>query len=161
MPRYVLDTSALLTVLNNEPGVDTVLSILEAARSGEAQVYLPFMALMELEYLSLRQRSQGETRRLLTLVEAWPVEIEDSTQEWHHEAALGGCLDLQPGLPGGCRGGAQGSRIRRSPWLEMPAIALQSLRLVSASSAPSATLSLRTPPASCRRRPLASRRFVV
>jgi predicted nucleic acid-binding protein len=87
MPRYILDTSALLTVLNNEPGVDTVLSILEAARSGEAQVYLPFMALMELEYLSLRQRSQGETRRLLTLVEAWPVEIEDSTQEWHHEAA--------------------------------------------------------------------------
>jgi PIN domain nuclease of toxin-antitoxin system len=40
MPRYVLDTSALLTVLNNEPGVDTVLSILEAARSGEAQVHL-------------------------------------------------------------------------------------------------------------------------
>jgi predicted nucleic acid-binding protein len=87
MPRYILDTSALLTVLNNEPGVDTVLSILEAARSGEAQVTLPFMALMELEYLSLRQRSQEETRRMVTLVEAWPVEIEDSTQEWRHEAA--------------------------------------------------------------------------
>jgi predicted nucleic acid-binding protein len=87
MPHYVLDTSALLTVLNNEPGVDTVLSILEAAHSGEAQVTLPFMALMELEYLSLRQRSQEETQRMLTLVEAWPVAIEDSTQEWRHEAA--------------------------------------------------------------------------
>ncbi len=87
MSGYVLDTSALLTVLNNEPGVDTVLSILEAARSGEAQVYLPFMVLMELEYLSLRQRSQDETRWILTLVKAWPVEIEDSTQEWRHEAA--------------------------------------------------------------------------
>ena len=32
MSRYVLDTSALLTVLNNEPGVEIVVSILEAAR---------------------------------------------------------------------------------------------------------------------------------
>jgi predicted nucleic acid-binding protein len=87
MSGYVLDTSALLTVLNNEPGVETVLSILEAAHSGEARVYLPFMALMELEYLSLRQRSQEATRRILTLVEAWPVEVEESTQEWRQEAA--------------------------------------------------------------------------
>ena len=87
MSRYVLDTSALLTVLNNEPGVETVVNILEAARSGEAQVYLPFMALMELEYLSLRRRSPEETQRVLTLVEAWPVEITDSTKEWRHEAA--------------------------------------------------------------------------
>ena len=84
MSRYVLDTSALLTVLNNEPGVETVVNILEAARSGEAQIYLPFIALMELEYLSLRMRSPEETQRVLTLVEAWPVEITDSTLEAHH-----------------------------------------------------------------------------
>jgi predicted nucleic acid-binding protein len=87
MSRYVLDTSALLTVLNKEPGVETVVSILEAARSGTAQIYLPFVALMELEYLSLRQRSPEETQRVLTLVEAWPVEITDSAREWRHEAA--------------------------------------------------------------------------
>lgn len=87
MSGYVLDTSALLTVLNNEPGVDTVLSLLEAARSGEAQVFLPFIALMELEYLTLRQRSRQETQQILTLVEAWPVEIEESREEWRHEAA--------------------------------------------------------------------------
>jgi predicted nucleic acid-binding protein len=87
MSGYVLDTSALLTVLNNEPGVEAVLDVLEAAGSGEVRVYLPFMALMELEYLSLRQRSREATRGILTLVEAWPVEIEESTQEWRHEAA--------------------------------------------------------------------------
>ena len=70
MSHYVLDTSALLTVLNNEPGVDTVLSILEAARSGETYIYLPFMALMELEYLSLRRHSPEETQRALSLIEA-------------------------------------------------------------------------------------------
>ena len=64
MSRYVLDTSALLTVLNNEPGVEIVVSILEAARSEEAQIYLPFMALMELEYLTLRRHSPEETQRV-------------------------------------------------------------------------------------------------
>jgi predicted nucleic acid-binding protein len=87
MSGYVLDTSALLTVLNNEPGVETVLGILEAARSRGVRVYLPFMALMELEYLSLRQRSREATQGILTLVEAWPVEIEESSREWRHEAA--------------------------------------------------------------------------
>jgi len=87
MSRYILDTSAVLTVLNDEQGVETVLSILKTARSGDVQVHLPFMALMELEYLSLRRHSQGETQRVLKLVEAWPVEIEHSTDEWGHAAA--------------------------------------------------------------------------
>ena len=88
MSRYVLDTSAVLTVLNDEEGAETVLRLLEAARSGgEVVIHLPFMALMELEYLNLRQHSQGETQGVLNLVEAWPVEIEHSTEEWRHEAA--------------------------------------------------------------------------
>jgi predicted nucleic acid-binding protein len=66
---------------------EIVLNLLEAARSKEALVHLPFMALMELEYLSLRRCSQGETQRLLSLVEAWPVEIEHPEVEWRHEAA--------------------------------------------------------------------------
>ena len=87
MSRYILDTSAVLTVLNDEEGIETVLSLLEAARSGEALVYLPFMALMELEYLNLCKHSQEETQRVVNLVEAWPVEIKHSTEEWYHEAA--------------------------------------------------------------------------
>jgi predicted nucleic acid-binding protein len=87
MSRYILDTSAVLTVLNDEEGIETVLSLLEAACSGGVLVYLPFMALMELEYLNLRKHSQEETQRVLNLVEAWPVEIKHSTEEWCHEAA--------------------------------------------------------------------------
>ena len=87
MSRYVLDTSAVLTVLNDEEGVETVLSLLELAHSGEVVIHLPFMALMELEYLNLRQHSREGTQRVLNLVEAWPVEIKHSTGEWRHEAA--------------------------------------------------------------------------
>ena len=87
MSRYILDTSAVLAVLNDETGAQTVLGLLEAASGGEAVVYLPFMTLMELEYLSLRQHGEEETRRVLNLVEAWPVELEYPKREWLHEAA--------------------------------------------------------------------------
>lgn len=87
MSRYVLDTSAVLTVLNEEDGVETVLDILEAAHSGGASVYLPFMTLMELEYLGLHKHGQEKTRQVMNLVEAWPVQTEHSTDEWRDEAA--------------------------------------------------------------------------
>ncbi len=87
MSRYVLDTSAVLTILNDEKGAKTVLDILEDARSEKALVYLPFMALMELEYLGLRKRGREKTQQILNLVEAWPVQLTHSTDEWRHEAA--------------------------------------------------------------------------
>jgi len=87
MPSYVLDTSAILTILQNEPGTQAILELLESARSENAIVYLPFMTLMELEYQSLRRFGPGETQRILSLVNAWPVEITHSTEAWQHEAA--------------------------------------------------------------------------
>jgi predicted nucleic acid-binding protein len=87
MPGYVLDTSAVLTVLNNEEGVETVLKLLEAARSEDVSVCAPFMTLMELEYLALRRHGPQETQQVLNLVESWPMKIEHSTDEWRREAA--------------------------------------------------------------------------
>jgi predicted nucleic acid-binding protein len=87
MPSYVLDTSAILTVLQDEPGTRVVLDLLESARSGNVIVYLPFMTLMELEYQSLRRFGPGETQHVLNLVSAWPTESTHSTDVWRHEAA--------------------------------------------------------------------------
>jgi len=93
MPVYVLDTSTLLTVLNDEEGADAVLAILAAAcgeekSSQSTTVHLPFMALMELEYLTLRKLSQEETQKVITMVKAWPVELSESTEGWRSEAAM-------------------------------------------------------------------------
>jgi predicted nucleic acid-binding protein len=88
MPDFVLDTSAVLTVLNREDGLDTVLPLLEKANDRQDVVYIPFMALMELEYLLLRKVSPEETMAILALVRAWPVEVPESTEEWSHRAAL-------------------------------------------------------------------------
>ena len=88
MPAYVLDTSAVLTVLNREEGLDTVLNLLDEAKDQKDLLYLPFMALMELEYLLLRKVSVEETLVILTLVRAWPIHVQESTEEWRHQAAM-------------------------------------------------------------------------
>ncbi|MBI1878519.1 MAG: PIN domain-containing protein, partial [Chloroflexi bacterium] len=83
----MLDTSAILTVLNQEDGLETVIALLDQARAGQATIYLPFIALMELEYLLLRKISAEETEYLLTVVQAWPVQVVESSEEWRHQAA--------------------------------------------------------------------------
>ena len=87
MRAFVLDTSAILTVLNQEDGLETVVELLDEAKAGQASVYLPFMALMELEYLLLRKISAEETEYLLTLVQAWPVQVVESSEAWRRQAA--------------------------------------------------------------------------
>jgi|GEM_PF-2681352 len=87
MSTFVLDTSAIITILNQEEGWDTVLKLLEKAREDRDIVYLPFIALMELEYLMLRKFSPEETMAVLGLVSAWPVLIVESMEEWRHQAA--------------------------------------------------------------------------
>lgn len=87
MAAFVLDTSAVLTILNREDGLDTVLSLLDKARDGQCIIFIPFLALMELEYLLLRRISPEETMAVLSLVNAWPVQILESTEEWRHQAA--------------------------------------------------------------------------
>jgi len=85
---FVLDTSAVLAVLNGEDGLETVTSLLRRAEEDLVTVYLPFMALMELEYLLLRSTTPEETRHVLALVGAWPVRQAESDEEWRHLAAL-------------------------------------------------------------------------
>jgi len=88
MPAFVLDTSAVLTILNREDGLDAVLTLLDKAKDRQDVLYIPFIALMELEYLLLRRVSHEETMAILTLVRAWPVHVPESTEEWRHQAAM-------------------------------------------------------------------------
>jgi predicted nucleic acid-binding protein len=80
---YVLDTSALMRLLLDEPGADEVEQIVE----GDEPVALPFMALMEVQYVLLRRLAPLQVDQLVTTLRAWPVEIVESDQEWGRLAA--------------------------------------------------------------------------
>ncbi len=72
--RYVLDTSAILAFLGDEPGADRVERLLRGARAGRQQVVICSISLMELFYTALRAKGEDAAVRLVALVKAWPLE---------------------------------------------------------------------------------------
>ena len=83
MAGYVLDTSALMRLFLGESEAEEVQEIVE----GDEPVALPFMTLMELRYVLLRQLPRPQVDRILTTLRAWPVDIPESDPRWGEAAA--------------------------------------------------------------------------
>ena len=78
---YVLDTSAWLTLIEDEPGADTVQSLLEAAQAGGAILLTSFMRYMEVYYITRQERGVEEAQARIDLMTALPVlRIESSAR---------------------------------------------------------------------------------
>lgn len=67
---YVLDSSALLTLIEDEEGADRVQEVLEEEHS-----ILPWLALMEMYYITQQERGQAEADHRYALVRQLPAEI--------------------------------------------------------------------------------------
>lgn len=68
--RYVLDTSALFALIEEEDGAERVQEIIS---SGDA--CLPSLALLEVHYVTRQERGQGEADRRYALLKKLPCEI--------------------------------------------------------------------------------------
>jgi predicted nucleic acid-binding protein len=73
---YLLDTSAVLTLIEDERGSERVEEILR-----KEKVFLPFLALMEVHYISRQERGAGEADRRYALIKQLPCEILWQTDE--------------------------------------------------------------------------------
>ena len=67
---YLLDTSALFALIEDEEGADRVGEILQ-----EEQVFLPWMALLEVHYVTLQEQGQKEADRRYALLKQLSSEI--------------------------------------------------------------------------------------
>jgi predicted nucleic acid-binding protein len=79
---YVLDTSAVMTVLEAEDGQQTVRELID----GGADCTLPFIVIMEVEY-KLLAKKVDRVDDALNLVWNWPVSIVESDASWGRIAA--------------------------------------------------------------------------
>lgn len=75
MSRWLLDTSALLTLRDDEPGSDLVADLLHEASRGEAEVFACFMTLVEVHYRV--RRAEGEHAGLLAR-----QQVRDLPMQW-------------------------------------------------------------------------------
>ena len=74
MKRYVLDTSALLTLRDDEPGADRVAEVLHQAAKGKARCYGCFISLMEVLYRVWRDEGEVKGRLAYQQCLALPME---------------------------------------------------------------------------------------
>ena len=76
-PRFVLDTSALLTLSEDEAGAGTVEALLIKSRRREADVYLSFISVMEAGYKAYQARGEDGLAQLLGYLEELPLKRVD------------------------------------------------------------------------------------
>jgi predicted nucleic acid-binding protein len=67
---YLLDTSALLTLIEDEAGSDRVEEVLKAA-----SILLPWAVLMEIYYITLQEKGRAEADRRYALLRQLRAEI--------------------------------------------------------------------------------------
>ena len=73
IPRYVLDTSALLALRDDEPGAERVHRVIDAARKHRASVYVSFMTRMELLYRISASEGGEAAAAALRLLDTLPL----------------------------------------------------------------------------------------
>jgi predicted nucleic acid-binding protein len=79
--RFVLDSFALLVFLQDEGGMARVKEILKAAGQGKCQVYLSWINLGEVLYITEREQGQQQAREVLAHIQSMPIEMLDATSE--------------------------------------------------------------------------------
>jgi predicted nucleic acid-binding protein len=79
MKRLLLDTSALLTLRDNEAGADKIADLLHKAQKGETKCFCCFISLMELFYRVWKDENEKAGRLAYEQCYSLPI-------EWIHES---------------------------------------------------------------------------
>lgn len=87
MKRFLLDTSALLTLRDDEPGADRVAEVLRLAGENKAKCYGCFMSLMEVLYRVWRDEDKVAGQLAYQQCLALPVEWIQSSETMLSKAA--------------------------------------------------------------------------
>jgi len=76
---YVLDTSAWLSLIEDEAGADVVESLLVRADAGSIEIFVSFISFMEVFYITLQERDVDEAQTRLKLMTSLPIVRVEST----------------------------------------------------------------------------------
>lgn len=77
---YVLDTSAILTYIEDEEGSDYVEGLLIDAEKGIADIYLSFISITEVFYITMREKDENLAYERIKLIQSLAVMIKESDE---------------------------------------------------------------------------------
>lgn len=85
--QYVLDSFAILALLQKEEGHDQVLEILKKTKAGTVQAMMTWINLGEVAYIVQRRWDKSEVHQILANLESSNVEFVDAGQDLALKAA--------------------------------------------------------------------------
>jgi predicted nucleic acid-binding protein len=95
MSGYLLDTSALLTLRDNEPGAARVAALIEAAARGESACYACFISQMELLYRVWKDEGEEAGRTAYAICRRLPITwLHESPELLERAAAIKACFPV-------------------------------------------------------------------
>ncbi|MBN2364032.1 PIN domain-containing protein [candidate division WOR-3 bacterium] len=72
--RYVLDTSALFTLIKDEKGSETVDDILTRSRNKKCESFISFISFTEVYYIAWQGKGESAAKELVILLKALPLQ---------------------------------------------------------------------------------------
>ena len=89
MRTYVLDTNALLTLIENQPDQIKVNSLLKEALRGHSQVLMSSVNYAEVYGLLIRRYGKDSALQTMSTLGPLPIQLQDATrQECFHAAEI-------------------------------------------------------------------------
>ena len=84
---FVPDTSALMAFIEAEDGADFTEEILIRAERKEISVYISFISLTEVMYITLQEKDESTARQRIELIKTLACSIEESGESLNMAAA--------------------------------------------------------------------------
>jgi len=81
MTTYVLDACAMLAVLSNEPGAEVVEEVYEKAASGEVDLAINILNLLEVYYNLIRAYGSAKADEILNEILKLPIHVYHEISE--------------------------------------------------------------------------------
>jgi len=83
----VLDTSALLTYIEDEDGAEYIEAVLIESERNEATAYIAFISLTEVMYVTLQEKDESTAQSRIELIKSLACNIVESSERLNLAAA--------------------------------------------------------------------------
>lgn len=84
---FILDTSALLAYIEDEDGAGYVEDLLIRAERNEITIYIAFVSLTEVMYITLQEKNEDTAQTRVDLIKSLSCTIEESNENLNVTAA--------------------------------------------------------------------------
>lgn len=84
---FILDTSTLLAYIEDEDGAEYAEDLLIRAERNEITIYIPFVSLTEVMYITLQEKDENTAQARVVLIKSLSCIVEESSETLNFAAA--------------------------------------------------------------------------